>query len=415
MSFQAPRGTHDILPGESFKWRHLEDAFARISGLYGYDEISTPVFEDTNLFVRSSGDTSEVVTKQMYTFTDRGDRSVTLKPEGTAPVIRAYLQHRLGQQGQVTRLWYQTQIFRYERPQKGRFRQAHQFGVELIGSNSPLADAEVIELTARFYREVGITDTVVLLNSIGRASTRALFKEKLLGHIQSYLADQTTEEQERILKNPLRLVDSKDPAVTELLKSAPTIQECLEDDSRAHFDAVQQALTDADVAYKIAPEIVRGLDYYTDTVFEMHSSKLGAQGALCGGGRYDGLIKELGGPPMASVGVGIGIERALIVLEESGFDWKPLQTTAFLVAATPIAWPEIIALAKELRENGISCRFDLDGGNLKKQLKEADRVSARYAILIGDNEIAAKSVTLRDLTSGDQSEIQRDQILISLN
>ncbi|MBL8048402.1 MAG: histidine--tRNA ligase [Chthonomonas sp.] len=403
MSYQNIRGTHDILPAEIALWQWLEQTFGALAHAYGYQEIRTPIFEATELFERSSGDTSEVVTKEMYTFLDRKGRSLTLKPEGTAPVIRAYLQHRLGQPNQVTKLWYLTPFFRYERPQKGRFRQPHQFGLELIGAKGPAADAEIIELTCRFYEAVGIKDTVVLLNSIGRSATRAAFRDVLLEHMAGYIETISDEDRAKVTKNPLRLIDTKEPVALELLKSAPQILDYLEDDSRAHFDGVRAALDRAGVKYRLAPEVVRGLDYYTDTVFEVHSEHLGAQGALCGGGRYDGLIQELGGPATPSVGVGIGVERLGIVLEGMGIAREPGRPTAYVVAATPEVWEAVESLVRTLRGQSIGCQWSLDRANLKNQFKEADRLGARFAVVIGTDELAAGKVSLRDLVSGDQS------------
>lgn len=378
---------------------------------YGYQEIRTPVFEDTDLFVRTSGDTSDVVTKEMYTFTDRGDRSITLKPEGTAPAIRAYLQHSLGQTGAVTRLWYNTPIFRYERPQKGRFRQSHQFGLELIGSPSASADAEVIEFTSRFYESIGVGQVEALVNSIGRQATRARFRTVLLEKVAAFLKDQPAEERARVEKNPLRLLDSKDPAVQAMLQDVPPITNFLEDDSKAHFDELCQLLSDAGVRYRIAPEVVRGLDYYTDSVFEVHSTLLGSQSALCGGGRYDNLIKEIGGPETPSVGVGMGIERALIALEGSGkLPAEPVCDVA-VIAAGAEAWPHARKLARDLRAQSLRVLIDLDGKSLKSQLKMADKAQARFAAIIGEDELAAGKVMLRNLATSDQNLVDLSELI----
>lgn len=414
MSVQVPRGTHDILPDETPAWQHLERVFAGLAHCYGFQEIRTPMFEDTSLFVRTSGETSDIVTKEMYTFVDRGDRSLTLKPEGTAPAIRAYLQHRLGQPHQVTKLWYLTPVFRYERPQKGRFRQSHQFGLELIGSRSPAADAEIIQLTSRFYDAIGIHDTVVLLNSVGRTATRTAFRSALLEHVKDYLESAPEEVQTRVSKNPLRLVDSKDPAVTALLATGPKITDYLEPESKAYFEELQALLEKAGVRYELSPNIVRGLDYYTDTVFEVHSTLLGAQGALCGGGRYDNLIAELAGPPTPSVGVGIGVERALIVLNSLGKTVQSPDPKAFLVAATADAWPVIAELTTRLRDAGVPASRLLDQGAMSKQLKEADRVGAEFAVLVGTEELEREEVTLRCLATGEQKSVPMSQIVAVL-
>lgn len=414
MRFQAPRGTHDVLPADSFRWQHLEREFGAICALYGYQEIRTPAFEDYDLFVRSSGETSELVNKQMYDFLDKGNRHIALKPEGTAPSIRAFIEHGLAQQGTVSRLWYMTQAFRYERPALGRFRQSHQFGLELIGSDSPAADAEIIEMTVGFYRRIGISGVSVLLNSIGREETRARYRDALLTHAEPYLRTQDQESRDRAEKNPLRMLDSKDPGMQAALSDAPLIQDYLEEASRASFDQLQGLLREAGVDFVVAPRIVRGLDYYTDTVFEVQSNDLGANNSLCGGGRYDNLVKELGGPDMSAVGVGIGVERALIVAEAVNATFPAPRLVAYVAAATESARGVVATLARSLRDAGLSAVRDLDGKSLKSQLKQADRLSARFALLIGDDELATSTVGLRDLQSGDQRSIAMNAIIEAL-
>jgi len=413
MPYQAPRGTHDVLPSESHLWRHLEATFCRVCELYGYREIRTPVFEDYDLFVRTSGDTSEVVTKQMYDFMDKGDRRIALKPEGTAPAVRSYLEHNLGQQGQVTRLWYNTPVFRYERPQKGRYRQPHQFGVELIGSASPLADVEVVDLTTRFYKELGI-ETEVLINCIGRDETRAKYREIILNYVAGWLEGQDEASRARALKNPLRLLDTKDPELKAALEGIPTVTSVLEDASKAHFDQVLSELDALGVKYRVASDIVRGLDYYTDTVFEIHSSALGAQGALCGGGRYDNLIKDIGGPATPSVGVGIGIERAIIALEAINYSVPAPNVHVFVVSAGEECNSTVRRLVNDLRNVGVGTSFDLDGKSMKSQLKAADRSGASLAAIIGGDELAKGVVTVRNLQTGDQQEVNPNEWVESL-
>jgi histidyl-tRNA synthetase len=415
MITQAPRGTYDATPNENATFRsdvlhRLEDHFFAVMARYGYGEVRTPMFEHTELFSRTSGDTSEVVNKQMYTFTDKGDRSVTLKPEGTAPAVRAYLDAKLGAQGGVTRLCYQTAIFRYERPQKGRYRQAHQFGLELFGSGQPDADAEIIEATIEFYRAIGLRDTVVLLNCIGRAESRARFREALAAYLAPWLPDQSDEIKMLADRNPLRLFDQKDPKVNEFMAGAPVVTDHLEDASRAHFDTLQALLTEAGVGYELRPEIVRGLDYFTDTVFEVHSALLGAQGALCGGGRYDNLVKEVGGPATPGVGVGMGVERAYIVLEAQG-DLPPMPgLNAFVVAATEDAWPTVRTLCRALRKAGLSVQYDVEGKNLKGQMKQADRMRAQWAVILGTDELAAGQATIKNLATGEQRQVPQSDI-----
>ncbi len=403
MRYQAPRGTHDVLPKESHAWQHVERTFADLVRRYGFAEIRTPMFEETELFARTSGDTSEIVTKQMYQFLDKGGRDVTLKPEGTAAAVRSYLEHHLGEQGALTKLWYETPVFRYERPQKGRFRQHHQLGVELLGSPSPMADAEVIEIAVRFFQSLGLKDLEVSVNSIGRAETRDRYRNALLGHAASYLSELDEQERARAERNPLRLLDSKDPKAIELLQNAPSILDHLEDASKASFERLLELLESANIPFSVQPRIVRGLDYYTDTVFEVQSTALGAQSALCGGGRYDGLVKAIGGPDTPAVGFGIGIERLMLVLEAQNVLPPCPKLDAFLVAATEAARPSLSSLASGLRQAGFSVMLDFDGKNLKSQFKQADRSGARFAIVIGDDELAANSVSLRNLQASTQN------------
>ena len=412
--FKAPRGTHDAFSPDVWRWQHLERTFAEFARLYGYSEVRTPLFEETDLFVRSSGETSEVVTKQMYTFTDKGGRSLTLKPEGTAPVIRAYLEHSLGQQGHVTRLWYATPIYRYERPQKGRYRESHQVGLELIGSGSPAADAEVIEITVRFYERLGMQRVRALLNCIGRVETRARFGEAVLSHVAGWLKDQDSAGQQRARKNPLRLLDSRDEEIKEAVAGGPSILDHLEEGSRMHFEAVQGLLANANVEFSVRPEIVRGLDYYTDTVFEVQSERLGAQNALCGGGRYDELVQDIGGPDTPAVGVAIGVERALIVTEDQGVEAPYVRARAFLVVASDGAKDAVSQLACDMRAAGISVVTDIEARSVKSQMKQADRSGAPHAVILGDEEIEAGTVTLRDLQEGTQKQVSQEELIAIL-
>ena len=408
MAYQTPRGTEDVLPGDVHRWLHVEKVFREVTARYGYGEIRTPTFEDTEVFTRSAGDTSDIVTKETYTFTDRGDRSLTLKPEGTAGVVRSVIQHSLCPPGAVARLSYIIPIFRYERPQKGRLREAHQVGLELVGSSAPTADAEVIEITVRFYQALGLSGINVLLNSLGRAECRARYREVVLEKAKSYLETQDTATQERAYKNPLRLIDSKDPAAKEALSDLPPILNYLEEDGKARFDRIRELLTEAGIAYRIAPEIVRGLDYYTDTVFAIQSTSLGSQSELCGGGRYDDLIKELGGAQTPSVGVAMGIERALIVMEAEGLTPEQHRPRAFIVQATSDASAACRKLTRELRDAGLPVMSDIDEKSMKSQLRQADKSGSRFAIIIGEDERAKGVVQVRDLANGTQSEIPND-------
>lgn len=411
MKFQAPRGTHDVLPADAYRWQHVHRVFAELAGQFGYGEVRTPAFEETELFVRTSGETSEVVNKQMYTFLDKGDRNLSLKPEGTAPAVRAYLEHGLGQPGQTTRLWYFTPFFRYERPGKGRYRQAHQFGLELVGSAAPEADAEIIEMTVELYRRVGI-EARVNLNSLGRAETRARYREALLNYAEPYLRDQPEETRARAALNPLRMLDSKDPDVIAAMAGAPKVLDFLEEESKQHFDRLRCLLEEAQVPFEVAPNIVRGLDYYTDTVFEITTDLLGSSNdALCGGGRYDNLVADLGGPPTPSVGVGIGVERLLIVMAELGLESPRAPLDAMAIAATEAARPAIRQIAREMRSAGFSVVTDLDGRSLRSQLKRADQLGAVRAVIVGDEELAAGQVSVRLLASGEQALVSRERLI----
>ncbi|MBI5707984.1 MAG: histidine--tRNA ligase [Armatimonadetes bacterium] len=403
MRYQAPRGTEDVLPSQVENWLRLERVFRGVCRLYGYEEIRTPTFEDTDLFVRSSGDTSEVVSKQMYSFVDKGGRNVTLKPEGTAPAIRALIEHNLCQPGGTCRLSYITPVFRYERPQKGRLREPHQVGLELVGSASAEADAEVIETTVRFYEALGIEGIRVRLNSIGRNECRTAYREALLAFARPLLVDMPDEFREKAERNPLRLLDSKDPKLAEALKQAPSILDFLEPDSKVRLDTLQMLLNEAGIAFDLDPNIVRGLDYYTETVFEIHSDLLGAQSTLCGGGRYDNLIKELGGPDLPAVGVGIGIERALIVLENRP---EPAYSPCvFVVALGEDARIAARGILRTLRGQGVTCTTDLEGRSLKSQLNQANKSGARWAVILGEDELKSGAAALRLMADGTQQSV----------
>jgi len=411
MRYQAPRGTEDILPAESYKWLKVESTFRELTRRYGYQELRTPTFEDTDLFVRTSGETSDIVSKEMYTFTDKGDRSLTLKPEGTAPAMRALLEHNLCPPGTVARMSYIIPIFRYGRPQKGRLREAHQVGLELVGSPSAAADAEVIEITVRFYEALGIEDSVAMLNSLGRSECRARYREAILQYSATFLTDQPQDVQDKVHKNPLRLLDSKDPAAQEAIKAIPPITDYLEDESKARFDRIQQMLTDANVRYQVAPEVVRGLDYYTETVFEVLSTKLGAQSSLCGGGRYDDLVKELGGPSTPSVGVAMGVERAIIVMDDAGLWDGGTKPDVFVVQATENAFEMCQKLARDLRTAGMATLLDIDGKSMKSQLRQADKSGAAIALILGEDELRKNSVQLRKLGSSVQEEVPMEGVV----
>ena len=401
MRFQAPRGTEDVLPDQAPRWQFVERTFAELVRRYGYREIRTPTFEDTDLFVRSSGETSDIVSKQMYSFVDKGDRNITLKPEGTAPAMRAVIEHSLVPAGTIERLYYITPIFRYERPQKGRLREPHQVGVELIGSASAAADAEIIEITVRFFEAIGLRGVRAQLNSLGRSACRAAYRQAILEYAEPILKDAPEEMREKARKNPLRLLDTKDPALLEAMSKAPPVTQFLEPESVARLEEIQRLLTEAKVAFTLDSTIVRGLDYYTETVFEVHAEGIGAQSALCGGGRYDDLIAELGGSPTPSVGVAMGIERALLAMEIMQAEVPHIRPDAFIVCAEATA-DLARARARDLREQGFAVLLDSDVRSWKSQLRQADKSEARFALIIGEDEAATGTETLKDLGSGEQ-------------
>lgn len=412
MRFQAPRGTEDVLPDLSHIWQWIEHEFRTLTSSYGYREIRTPVFEDTELFIRTAGETSDVVSKEMYEFKDKGDRSLTLKPESTAPAMRALVEHNLCPQGTTARLCYVSSAhYRYDRPQKGRLREHHQCGIELVGSPSAAADAEVIEVAVRFLQRLGLKDVTVRLNSIGRDACRQAYRQVLLEHFAPYLAQASDEVREKAEKNPLRLLDSKDPAAIALLATAPSILDHLEPESKVRFEELQALLTEANIPFVIAPEIVRGLDYYTDTVFEVLSSHLGAQSAMCGGGRYDNLIKELGGAPLPSVGFGMGVERLILVLESVGLLPTAPRPRVFIAYHGEAHRSDAFRIVRELREVGIVALTDVDARSLKSQLRQADKSGAEFVAVLGEDEVASGTVSLKRMETGEQSLVAQSSLV----
>jgi histidyl-tRNA synthetase len=414
--YQAPRGTNDILPFprakkedaifESWRWQFVEGEFLSTAWLYGYEEIRTPMFEDIELFLRTSGDASEIVQKEMYDFYDKGERHIALKPEGTAPAMRAYLEHGLGNHGTPTRFCYINHSFRYGRPGQGRYRQLHQLGLEIVGSESPLADAEIIIAAHDFYQRIGLPTVQLQLNCIGDFSTRAQYSEVILNHVASYLSDQESEQREKLSRNPVRLLDTKDAKLREALEGLPTITTFLNDESRAKFDLVQATLSQSGIPFELDPQIVRGLDYYNDTVFEFVDPALPGL-ALGGGGRYDALIELIGGKATPAAGVGLGLERLLLALEANEVEIPRPQLDAFLVAASEEALPAIAQLAAELRAEDFSVSFDLDGRNLKQQLKAADRARSLFALIIGPDELSKDQVTVKNMATTKQIAIRK--------
>ncbi len=418
MDYQLPKGTFDILPAfekepwqRSAVWQFLEEVLRNTAQDFGFREIRTPIYERSELFQRSVGETSDIVTKEMFTFLDRGGRSLSLRPEGTASVIRAFLEHNLSQKAHVHKFFYCGPMFRYERPQSGRYRQFHQFGVEAIGAKDPAQDAEVIDLLCEIYRRLGLPKIIVQLNSVGDAESRQNFREALQNHLRPHFSVLSPESQLRFEKNPLRILDSKDPKDIELLAHAPSIQNFLSPASREHFDAVCRYLTQNDITYELNDKIVRGLDYYTNTVFEVTSSALGAQNAIGAGGRFDGLISSLGGPNLPAVGFALGMERALqtllasqaVIPEETG----PL---LYLLPLGEEARSACFRVATACRRQKISAEVDFYSKKIQTGLQQAIRLKATLCAVVGSEELLKKTAQIKHLENHTQEEVPFEEI-----
>ncbi len=416
MAIQALRGFEDILPSQSPEWQAVERIARETAALYNYGEIRTPVVEATDLFHRTAGETSDVVHKETYTFIDRGDRSNTLRPEGTAGVARALVEHGFfNNEGGRAKVFYICSNFRYERPASGRLRQHHQFGAEAFGVAEPAQDTECILLQMDFYRRCGVKDLSLRINSLGDRDSKAAYREALVAFLTPKKDQLSEDSQRRLEQNPLRILDSKDPRDKAACEGAPSAIDSLSEKSRAHFDKVVSGLTQANVAFKVDPTLVRGFDYYTETLWEVTASGLGAQNAIGGGGRYDNLVEQLGGKPTPGVGFGSGLERLLIALDAQGVALpiadNPL---VFLIAHGDAARAHNQLLASQLRQANVVCDMDLSGRSVKAQFKMSDREKSRFAITVGDNELASNTVVLKDMQTGTQTTIARDQIVALL-
>ncbi|NJK56834.1 MAG: histidine--tRNA ligase [Pleurocapsa sp. SU_5_0] len=407
---QALRGTRDILPEEVVYWQLIEATVAEILGRAVYQEIRAPIFEQTALFERGIGEATDVVGKEMYTFSSRGDQSITLRPEGTAGVVRAYIQNKLYAQGGVQRLWYTGPMFRYERPQAGRQRQFHQVGLELLGCDAPRADAEVIALATNILQTLGLKNLELDINSVGNGEDRTNYRAALVSYLEPYKNDLDADSQERLIRNPLRILDSKNPQTQEIAQNAPKITEHLSAASKKHFDTVLQLLSDLKIKYQINHCLVRGLDYYTHTAFEIKSADLGAQATVCGGGRYDGLVKELGGPETQAVGWAIGMERLVLLLQQLN-SISVNSPDLYIVSRGAAAEAQGLLLAQKLRSWDLGVELDLSGSAFGKQFKRADRSGAVACLVIGDAEAENKSVNLKWLASGEQQAIAQKDLL----
>ncbi|MGB7060823.1 MAG: histidine--tRNA ligase [Candidatus Zixiibacteriota bacterium] len=411
MKYKALYGTHDILPDESVKWQYLEQRLRKVFALYNYDEIRVPTFEETELFARSIGQDTDIVRKEMYTFQDQGRRSITLRPEGTAGVVRAYLEHALGEKSPLVKLYYLGSMFRQERPQKGRMREFHQFGIEAIGSADPAVDAEQIEMGVRICQKLKITDFKLHLNSIGCPVCRPVHREKLLDFMKDKIGDLCDDCKTRYLRNPLRMFDCKKKQCIEQLKDAPVMVDFLCEDCQTHYDQVKKYLEKLKINYFEDKRLVRGLDYYTKTAFEIKSPQLGSQDTLLGGGRYDLLVEELGGKSTPAIGFAAGIERFILVLQmQKKLDLEEKKLKLFIAALGDEAKAFAVKLVRDLRQKNISCETDYLQRSLKAQLREANRQKAEKVLIIGEEEMKKGRAVLKDMQSGEQKEIDLDQI-----
>lgn len=418
---KAIKGTKDVLPKDVHKNQYIEATALDIASKFGYKEIKTPVFEHTELFQRGVGDTTDVVQKEMYTFDDKGGRSITLRPEGTAGAVRSYLENGLCNEALPQKVCYLISCYRYEKPQAGRLREFHQFGVECFGSASPLADAEIIALAKSLFDTLGVKDLSLEINSIGCPTCRAEYHKALKEYFSSRKDELCNTCKSRLDRNPMRILDCKSPICHEIAEGAPVVIDYLCDECKEHFENVQKYLKAQNIEYTINPQIVRGLDYYTKTVFEFVSNSIGAQGTVCGGGRYDGLVEELGGQHTPSLGFAMGIERLMLLMEAQGCEFPEAEKPdLFIVALGEKATLKAVEIAKDMREEGFSALLDLNQRSVRAQMKYADKLGAKFNVVIGDNEVEAKTAKLKNMQTGEETEINLDTFVngfysISLN
>ena len=416
MLSKAPRGTKDITPKDVYKWHYIEKKFREICALYGYEEIRTPIFEHTEVFARSVGDTTDVVQKEMYSFTDRGDRQLSLKPEGTAGVIRSFIENKMYADTQPTKLYYITPCFRYERPQAGRQRQFHQFGIEVLGSDGPSVDAEVISLAVQFFNEMGLKNLSVNINSVGCPTCREEYNRKLKEYLDKKVDVLCETCLERKDKNPMRVIDCKNPHCKENLQDIPFMIDHLCEDCKDHFDKLQTYLKEMDINYVVDKTIVRGLDYYKKTAFEIISNDIGSQSTVCGGGRYDGLVEMLVGPKgISGIGFALGAERLLLTLENNNIEIEnPKSTDIYIATIGDAAKTKSFKLIKDLRTNHISADNDHLDKSLKAQFKYSDKLNAKYTVVIGDDELANDTATLKNMKTSEQTTIKLSELVDEL-
>lgn len=406
-----PKGTKDMLPSEAYKWHYVEDIARKTAATFGFKEIRTPMFEHTELFLRGVGETTDIVTKEMYTFDDKGGRSMTLRPEGTAGVARCFVENGLQQLVMPMKAYYIASVFRYEKPQNGRLREHHQFGVECYGSDSPSADAEVIALASSFLKKAGLKNIELNINSIGCPTCRANYNKALREYIGANLHNMCGQCQTRFEKNPLRILDCKEEKCKAITRNAPLITDFLCDDCRNHFEKVQSILTSMGIEYKVNPGIVRGLDYYTRTVFEFVSMDIGAQGTVCGGGRYNHLVEEVGGKPTPAVGFGLGLERLLLVLENTNtLSATPEHIDVYIAPIGDNAQDSARRIVASLRDHGVKAETDIMDRGMKAQMKYADRSGATYVIVLGDDELNSGIVNVKKMADGSVSAVKIDNL-----
>lgn len=411
---KAPRGTQDLLPGVSDKWQYVEGKLKELSNLYQYKEIRTPIFEHTELFERGVGDTTDIVQKEMYTFTDKGNRSITLRPEGTASVVRAFVQHKLfGSPSQPTKLFYIGPMFRYERPQQGRMRQFVQYGVEALGSADPAIDAEVISLAMNAYQSLGLKSLKLVINSLGDQESRENHRQALIDHFTPVKEELCSDCQTRLEQNPLRVLDCKKDRDHEAMATAPSILDYLNEESSQYFEKVQAYLDAMNISYIVDKNLVRGLDYYNHTAFEIMSDAqgFGAITTLSGGGRYNGLVQELGGPETPGIGFAMSIERLLMALEAEGVD-LPIdeRLDCYVISIGDEANIKAASIVNKLRESGIQVDKDYQGKKMKAQFKAADRLQAKFVLVLGEDELANNQIAVKNMDSGEQDTIELEQL-----
>jgi len=412
MLTKAPKGTKDILPSEVYKWQYIEKKIAELCNSFGYKEIRIPVFEHTELFQRGVGDTTDIVQKEMYTFQDKGGRSITLRPEGTAGVVRSYIENGMASLPMPIKLYYNITAYRYENVQKGRYREFHQFGVECFGSKGPLVDVEIISMLNMFLDRLGIKDVELNINSIGCPKCRSEYNKKLLEYFKPNLGNLCGTCQSRYERNPLRIIDCKEEKCKVYTKDAPALLDNLCEECKEHFEGLKEGLENLGIKYNIDKTIVRGLDYYTKTVFEFVSKNIGAQGTVCGGGRYDGLIKECGGADTPGIGFAIGLERLLMVMESQGIEIpKPNPIDVYIATIGEKAQKYAQKLVYKIRQEGFSAETDLMGRSVKAQMKYADKLGAVYSLVIGDDEVDSNKAVLKNMLTGETKDISLDTLI----